>query len=966
MNCQLLTPVRVNPVCIHPDERRTSLSGEWGFRLDPEDRGIAERWFAGPDLFSEAIAVPGSWQGQGFGGDGPDVIWDFRLQARTYRATYHGTGWYAKSFQPPAEWEGQRLLINFGGVHPTAEVWLNSRKLGENHLPFVPFGFDVTPLLRFGEDNCVVVCVSDQDEELGFLYNFLGHWGGLYRDVELTATGPCSLDQLWLYPEPEQEQLRIKLRIADVGQLSDELAVRITATPLLGDVRKRSRRLANEIRSSMDEGKSRYQIYRDLNKLLQDEFLGHRRVQPGAWAMASAEAEFSVDVPSPLLWSPDEPNLYRVDAVLLRGDDVIDAQSERVGFVTLTPEGRQFLINGEPYYLRGHGDFDFPPETGCPDTDRERWRKKLSALRAYGYNHVRCQSFVPTPEYLDVADEVGLLVQSEMGSVGAWGGHSQWHGYNWPEPTPAYRERLRQQWNRIVQRDVNHPCANLYCMSNERSAGFPWPRTAWQCYHETKAVKPTALVIWTDGGFNADLPQDFVDYNWPANQPPPEYLPVREHEFRWWSSFPDVTQMHRFTGGLRPFAAEIALDAAARNGIAHTLADAARNSRRVQFIEAKAKIEACRRDRAFLAGISHFSAVDTIPSPQGIIDVFYERKYADAETWLQTNGDTVILCSLGFDDRVLAAAETLQVELFVSDFSHPPFHRPTIDWSLIAEGRQIGAGRVGYQHEPYTRCRAGSLQCAIPEVAEPVKATLNAVLHEGDRRVTNEWDLWLFPTEIRMPDGLAIYGKPEHTWLSGTTDLPAADSERLGAARILLSERLDEHLVEFMRSGGRLLLAASEGLEFRFTPKLGLAQGRYYFTPPAQYPPLENGHNGTIIADHPMLGALGHEGFADLCFYRMMGESAAMELIPLGLNEQDPLIRVMHSYPIGRSLGYLAECAVGEGGMVLCSLDLNQEWPEARCLLASVLTYLSGDGFRPAVRLDDEHLRRIIDFTSMP
>ncbi len=922
-----ISPVRVNPVYTHPDERRISLSGEWGFRLDPENRGMAERWFAAPDMFSELIAVPGSWQGQGFGGDGTDVVWDFRLQARTYRATYHGTGWYAKSFRPPAEWEGRRIRINFGGVHPAAEVWLNGEKLGENHLPFVPFGFDVTPLVRFGEDNCIVVRVSDEDEELGFLYNFLGHWGGLYRDVELTATGPCPLDRLWLYPEADGERIRVKVLVAAGEGIAEGLTLRVGAAPVAE---------ATGVPAMVE------------------------------WALDALQAEFSLPMPSPILWSPDEPHLYRVDAVLLRGDEVMDAQSERVGFVTLTPEGRRFLINGEPYYMRGHGDFDFPPETGCPDTDRERWRKKLSTLRAYGYNHVRCQSFVPTPEYLDIADEVGLLIQSEMGSVGAWGGHSQWHGYNWPEPTPAYRERLRQQWNRIVQRDVNHPCANLYCMSNERSTGFPWPRTAWQCYRETKAVKPTALVIWTDGGFSADLPQDFVDCNWPANQPPPEDRPVREHEFRWWSSFPDVTQMHRFDGGLRPFAAEMALQAAARNGIAHTLPDAARNSQRVQFIEAKGKMEACRRDRAFLAGISHFSAVDTVPSPQGIIDVFYERKCADAETWLQTNGDTVILCSLGFDDRVLPSGKTLQVDLSVSDFSHPAFHRPTIDWSLMAEGRQIGAGRIGYQHEPYTTCAAGSLQCAIPEVAETVKATLRAVLHEGDRRVSNQWDLWLFPAEAQMPDGPAVYGKPEHTWLSAMTDLPAVDSDRLGAAQVLLSERLDEHLVEFMCSGGRLLLAASEGLEFRFTPKLGLAQGRYYFTPPAQYPPLENGHNGTIIADHPMLEAFGHEGFADLCFYRMMGESAAMDLIPLGLNGQDPVIRVMHSYPIGRSLGYLAECAVGEGGMVLCSLDLNQEWPEARSLLAGLCEYLGGDGFRPAIRLDHEHLDRIIDLTSMP
>ena len=928
MGAPLLSPVRVNPVCIHPDERRVSLSGQWGFRLDPEERGVAERWFDNPVAFSKTVAVPGSWQAQGFGGDGKDTVWDFRFQARTFRATYRGTGWYGLPFQPPEAWQGARVRLNFGGVYPTAEVWLNGRRLGENHLPFVPFGFDVTERLRFGEDNHVAVRVSEEDEEMGFLLNMYGYWGGLYRDVELSATGALWFDRLWLYPEAEHERVRIRVGVG--GGPAGDLALRVSVAPV-------AQREAASITAE--------------------------------WALDAPEGEFSLEVPSPALWSPDAPNLYRVEAALLSGDEVMDARSERAGFVALTPQGRHFLINGEPYYMRAHGDFDFPPETGCPDTNRERWRRKLSALRAYGYNHVRCQSFVPTPEYLDVADEVGLLVQSEMGMLGAWGGHSNLHGYNWPEPTPAYRERLKLQWDGVVQRDVNHPCANMYCMSNERGAGADWRRTARQCYHDTKAVKPTALVIWTDGGYNADMPQDFVDFNWPANQPPPEDRPVREHEFRWWSSFPDVTQMHKFTGGMRPFGAEMAIEAALKSGIAHTLPAAAENSQRVQFIEAKGKMEACRRDRAFLAGISHFSAIDFIPSPQGILDAFYERKHADAETWLRTNGDTVVMSSLNFDDRVLAPGDTLSCDLYVSDFSHPPFRDPALEWAFTCADGEIAAGRTDYAHEPYTTYKAGAVECGTPEVAAPVKATLRAVVRDGDRRAVNEWDLWLFPADAELPGGVAVYGVPEYTWLAGLSGVAAVEGDGLGAeagARGVLAERVDGRLVAFMRAGGRVLLAATEGLPFPFMPKLGLGVGRYFFTPPAQYPPLENGHNGTIIADHPMLGDFPHEGFADLSFYRMMGESPAMELIPLGLNGADPVIRVMHSYPIGRSLGYLAECTVGAGGMILCSLDLNQSWPEARYLLAQVCRYLKGDDFAPAQVLDDAHLARIMQFTGMP
>lgn len=930
MGASMIAPARVNPVHVHPAERRVSLSGEWGFRLDPEDRGLAERWFAAPVAFSESISVPGSWQAQGFGGDAEVMVRDFRLPARTFRATYEGTGWYGRHFRPPADWQGSRLLLNFGGVHPTAEVWLNGERLGENHLPFVPFGFDITEALHFDQDNWLAVRVSEEDADLGFLLSMYGSWGGIYRDVELTATGAPWFDRLWLYPEPKHERLRLKVAIGALQRIVGGTTLRVSLKP-----------------PAETDG---------------------REPITAEWALDSAEAELSVDVPDPALWSPDNPNLYRLDAMLVAGGEVMDARSERVGFVTLAPQGRQFLINGEPYYMRGHGDFDFPPERGCPDTDRERWRRKLSNLRAYGYNHVRCQSFAPTPEYLDVADEVGLLIQSEMGSVGAWGGHSQWHGYNWPEPIPTYRERLKLQWDAIVQRDVNHPSANLYCMSNERWTGLLWPRTAWQCYHDTKAIKPSALVIWTDGGVDESLPQDFINCV-ESMDDRCTTKPIIRHEFKWWSSFPDVTQMHRFDGGLKPFAAEMAIDNAARNGFVHALPDAARNSQRVQFIEARGKMEACRRDNPHLAGISHFSAIDCVPSPQGILDAFYERKYADAETWLQTNGDTVVLSDLGFDDRVLASGDTLGCALSVSDFSHPPLRAPVIDWSLTVGGAELATGRIEYEHQPFTTCSAGSLTFTAPDVSEPVKATLHAVLHEDQRRFENAWDLWLFPSEVQMPAGIAVYGEPEHTWLTGLSGLPIVTTADPGSGsdvRVVLTERLDDALAEVIRSGGRALLVASEGLQFRFLPKLGLSEGRYYFTPPAQYPPLENGHNGTIIADHPSLRDFPHEGFADLSFYRMMGESAAMELIPLGLNEEDPIIRVMHSYPIGRSLGYIAECAVGTGGMVLCSLDLDQSWPEARYLLAGLCRYLCGDSFAPSQRLDDAHLQCIVQFTAMP
>ena len=108
MDATALRPARVNPVVTHPEEQRFPLAGGWAFRLDPEDRGVAEQWHVKPQDFTDGIAVPGCWQGQGFGGDGRDRLWDFNIETRVFRATYCGTGWYARRFRAPG---GERPAV---------------------------------------------------------------------------------------------------------------------------------------------------------------------------------------------------------------------------------------------------------------------------------------------------------------------------------------------------------------------------------------------------------------------------------------------------------------------------------------------------------------------------------------------------------------------------------------------------------------------------------------------------------------------------------------------------------------------------------------------------------------------------------------------------------------------------------------------------------------------------------------
>jgi len=917
------TPVSVNPVIKNDSEIRESLSGSWRFRLDPDDKGLTEKWFEKPSVFSEEIQVPGSWQGQGFGTADEDTLWDFRLTARVYKATYTGTGWYCKNFLPSDRWKNKRLWLNFGGAHPTAEVWLNGNKLGENHSPFVPFGFEITNDIKFGEDNYIIVRISETDRIMGLSYSWKGNWSGLYRDVEITATEKCYIDSFFVYPDVNSGTITFKLKIG--RQENSSVAAEITYGKL----------------GVVTNGEF---VYSKQNSIKIDVINGY--------------AEVMVMVDDPLLWSPDQPNLYRADIVLSCGGEIQDAASDRFGFVTLTAEDKHIKINGEPYYIRGTGDFVSCPETGCPDWDRDRWRKRLSALRAYGYNQVRCQSYVYGPEYYDVADELGLIIQSEMGMLGAWGGHSVWHTYPRPQPTAANYDAIKTQWDNVVIRDVNHPAATMYCMANEFHGLKRFKKIAWRCYNETKAMKPNCLIIWSDGGLDPEYPGDFVN-NYISDTP----LPLIQHEFQWWSSFPDVSLIDRYSkGALRNFSAEIAIKAASAHNTVHTLAQSARNSQIVQYIEAKCKMETLRRDNPKLAGVSHFNAMDIAASPQGIINEFYEKKYADADMWLRTNGDTVVMCSLCFNDRVYKSGDLLNVTFYVSDYSHPSLNAPYIQWELEISDQNVNSGTITYKHEPFITLEAGKIEFTAPDVGHPVQAVLRAVVKDDIRSFENEWPLWFYPCCSVITQDAAVY-KSDETWLA-KSNIPKVQND-FNNYEFIWAENLDEDLSEYIKAGGKAGLAAPDSITRGFdTHWSGINEGKYFFTPPANYPPYEDGHNGTILQNHPVFGDIPHGGFADLNFYRLMA-NPPLDLEPLELSAWDPMFRVIHRYPCCYSLGYITECKIGKGSLLICSLDLNQALPEASYMLKCIHEYVLSEEFMPENELSREAVEKLIRLTNI-
>jgi beta-galactosidase len=125
------------------------------------------------------------------------------------------------------------------------------------------------------------------------------------------------------------------------------------------------------------------------------------------------EAEFEFPIDNPALWSPDEPNLYALNAAL-HTDSGIDRWSCRTGFRDTGIRGRGFLLNGEPILLNGICRHDIWKDQGFTLT-RAQMEQDMRGIKAMGANFIRLVHYPHDRYIIDLADELGLLVSEEPG-----------------------------------------------------------------------------------------------------------------------------------------------------------------------------------------------------------------------------------------------------------------------------------------------------------------------------------------------------------------------------------------------------------------------------------------------------------------------------------------------------------------------------------------------------------------------
>ena len=286
-------------------------------------------------------------------------------------------GWYRRTFEVPKEDASRRTVLEFDGAFRSALVFLNGCFMGRNDNGYAPFRFDVTDFLNYGGKNYLVVRM---DASFGDGWFYEG--AGIYRHVWLTKT-----DQLHLGHWDSYARAAIKGKAATLS---------------LGTV------VQNE-GTQTETCRVRWQILDAAGKVVATADAAPQSVA----ADGSANFTATANVANPELWSPDSPNMYSAVVTVESSGKTRDA--ERISFgvrdIKWDPD-KGFFLNGKSVRIKGTCNHQDHAGVGAALPDRLQWYR-VAVLKDMGGNAVRTSHNMPTPEWVEACDRLGLMMMCE-------------------------------------------------------------------------------------------------------------------------------------------------------------------------------------------------------------------------------------------------------------------------------------------------------------------------------------------------------------------------------------------------------------------------------------------------------------------------------------------------------------------------------------------------------------------------
>ncbi len=400
-----------------------------------------------------------------------------------------GVVWYRKHFNLAVADKGKRVFIEFDGVMDRSGVWINGMHLGHRPNGYSGFRYEITPHLKYGQDNVISVRADTSAQPASRWYA----GGGIYRHVRLITSGDIHVDTAGSYvttPKIDATSATVKVESAILNQSGKEGSAYLEIVILNADGKEIAK--AKGAALSLPAGR--------VTKL-------------------TAE----VALANPRRWDIADPALHKaLIRVMTDGGALLDLDTINFGVRDMKFEAATgFWLNGKNIKLKGTAIHADGGAFGMA-VPLSFYERRLRGLQALGVNAIRTAHHPFSPEFLDLCDRLGIVVMNEAFDM--WTVAKNPHDYH----------LFFGDWSSIdardfAKRDRNHASVALWSIGNEIH-DTPYPLIAksiverlQNIFHEEDPSRPVTQALFrpnTTGDYQNGLADllDVVGQNYRENE----------------------------------------------------------------------------------------------------------------------------------------------------------------------------------------------------------------------------------------------------------------------------------------------------------------------------------------------------------------------------------------------------------------------------------------------------------------
>ena len=886
------------------------LSGKWNCQLSLENKPSAIYIVNLPGTTAEnKIGNPLSME---------ENLTKEALKSLKQRYAYIGEATYERVIKIPTAFQDKVVLLYLERVMFQSKVFINNVEVGSQDSLSTSHIYDLTEHVTLNKSIKLSIKIDNRDvENIG--HNSSAYteetqtiWNGIIGKIELQAFDKIHLNDIQIYPNIKTKTISLKLCLANYTGEKANVYLNVQAI----------------YKNSKDhKALEKVSFQRELN--CKKEIL-----------------EFTYNMGDDvLLWDEFTPNLYdiKIDLQAKTTDNkaYFDNKTLTIGMKEFKAIGTQFEINGRKTFLRGTLDCCIYPLTGYPPTDTDSWINVFKTIKNYGLNHVRFHSWCPPEEAFNAADRLGvyLCVEAPM-----W--MDTWNGCLVGQHKEHYKY-LPEEAMRIIDNYANHPSLCLFSNGNELNGDFNlladmilklkrkdnrvvytlttnWDRPlneaddffAAQCVDNVGVRGQYYLDKMVDG---TDL-----DYN---NAVSLRNVPIVSHEIGQYCVYPDVDEIPKYIGVLEPINFKaIKNDLISKNMLKYSKKFVL-SSGKLALQLYKDEIEAALRTKGFggfqLLDLHDFPGQST--ATVGILNSFWESKnLVKPKEFRYFCSETVPL--LRFEKRIYKNTDKFCAKVEISHFGAYSIKNACVKWIIQNSIKTIIAnGTFENVNIPVGNgIRIGEiLDIDLCNILEASKLTVSLEI-EGTTAYNN-WDIWVYPQ----------------------------DNEKFN---INIFSKFNSEVEELLKRGENvLLLPNSSDLKESYP-------GKFFpvFWSPVHF--ISKDPCGIYCdAKHPIFKQFPTESYSSYQWKNILEHSVTMNIDSMS-QDFEPIVQVIPNFYNNNKLSNLFEAKVGNGKLILCTLDLkisDTTTIETKQLRKSILSYMESDSFNPRYTLSIDKIKAL-------